>query len=370
MATQAALDVYGFELNLSPEEAQARRACEAKQQKRAAKWETYFKSGKLPPAAKLKKYCREGVPPLYRGWVWEQVSGAAKLQSEHMNSYYEAMVHQGETTSPSAHQIELDLPRTFPLNAWVGSAEGQGALRHVLLAFSVHKPDVGYCQSMNYVAAMLLLCLDLSEERAFWVMVALIDDNGILYHDMYASDLVGTHVEMRSLEELMCKKLPKLYKHLQAQQCEMSIIATDWFLCLFATTLPSETAARVWDALLKEGPKVLFRVALALLKANEATLLQQDNVGLLLREIRQAVTHMHDRDKLMKVAFDGIGSMPMARIENYRQVKQEAVDYEMKRRNARKNLDHALIASPQDSKVMQVEGISGVADKIRSKYGK
>lgn len=74
--------------------------------------------------------------------------------------------------------VVQDLPRTFPANAWVGSAEGQSALRNVLLAFSVHKPDVGYCQSMNYVAAMLLLCLDLSEERAFWVMVALIDDNG------------------------------------------------------------------------------------------------------------------------------------------------------------------------------------------------
>ena len=32
---------------------------------------------------------------------------------------------------------------------------------------------------MNYIAAMLLLCLELSEERAFWVMVALIDDNGM-----------------------------------------------------------------------------------------------------------------------------------------------------------------------------------------------
>lgn len=74
--------------------------------------------------------------------------------------------------------VVQDLPRTFPANAWVGSAEGQSALRNVLLAFSVHKPDVGYCQSMNYLAAMLLLCLDLSEERAFWVMVALIDDNG------------------------------------------------------------------------------------------------------------------------------------------------------------------------------------------------
>ena len=42
------------------------------------------------------------------------------------------------------------------------------------------------------------------------------------------------------LQELMYKKLPKLYKHLQAQQCDMSIIATDWFLCLFVTTLPSE----------------------------------------------------------------------------------------------------------------------------------
>ena len=56
---QAALDVYGFELNLSQEEAQARQACEAKQQKRFAKWESYFKQGKLPPAPKLKKYCRE-----------------------------------------------------------------------------------------------------------------------------------------------------------------------------------------------------------------------------------------------------------------------------------------------------------------------
>ena len=49
----------------------------------------------------------QGVPPTYRSWVWEQVSGAAKLQADHMNNYYEAMVHQGEATSPSARQIDL-----------------------------------------------------------------------------------------------------------------------------------------------------------------------------------------------------------------------------------------------------------------------
>lgn len=39
--------------------------------------------------------------------MWEQISGAAKLQADHMNNYYEAMVHQGEATSPSARQIDL-----------------------------------------------------------------------------------------------------------------------------------------------------------------------------------------------------------------------------------------------------------------------
>lgn len=65
---------------------------------------------------------------------------------------------------------------------------------------------------------------------------------------------------------------------------------------------------------------------------------------------------MHLSCFTLQVAFDGIGSMPMARIENYRQVKQEAVEFEMKRRNARKNLDHALITNPEASKTMQVEG--------------
>ena len=59
MASPTVLDVYGFELGLDGTEDQARRACEAKQQKRAAKWEKCFKTGKLPAASKLKKYCRE-----------------------------------------------------------------------------------------------------------------------------------------------------------------------------------------------------------------------------------------------------------------------------------------------------------------------
>lgn len=42
------------------------------------------------------------------------------------------------------------------------------------------RAQVGYCQSMNYLAAMLLLALGREEESAFWVLVCLIDDGGAL----------------------------------------------------------------------------------------------------------------------------------------------------------------------------------------------
>lgn len=72
-----------------------------------------------------------------------------------------------------------DLARTFPGNAWVALGDGQAALRRVLLAFSAQNPRIGYCQSMNFLAAALLLALDRSEEKAFWVLVCLIDDGGM-----------------------------------------------------------------------------------------------------------------------------------------------------------------------------------------------
>ena len=71
-----------------------------------------------------------------------------------------------------------DLPRTFPSNEWMATADGQAALGRVLLAFSVHRPAIGYCQSMNYIAALLLVAMEKDEENAFWVLVSLIDDGG------------------------------------------------------------------------------------------------------------------------------------------------------------------------------------------------
>jgi hypothetical protein len=38
--------------------------------------------------------------------------------------------------------------------------------------------QVGYCQGLNYLAGMLLLVLQKHEERAFWILVSLLDEGG------------------------------------------------------------------------------------------------------------------------------------------------------------------------------------------------
>ena len=58
---------------------------------------------------------------------------------------------------------------------------------------------------------------------------------------------------------------------------------------------------RMWDALLSEGTKILYRVALALLKTHEDRLMAQDNAGYVQREMKHCSAGMHDRDALMKV---------------------------------------------------------------------
>ena len=48
------------------------------------------------------------------------------------------------------------------------------SLRNILTAYAAHDPVMGYVQSMNFIAAFLLLA-GLAEEDAFWCLVALVD---------------------------------------------------------------------------------------------------------------------------------------------------------------------------------------------------
>lgn len=52
---------------------------------------------------------------------------------------------------------------------------------------------------------------------------------------------------------LIRRLLPRVHKHLQQVGVGPLLYLPEWFLCLFARSLPFPTVLRVWDAFLSEG---------------------------------------------------------------------------------------------------------------------
>lgn len=55
-------------------------------------------------------------------------------------------------------------------------------------------------------------------------------------------------------------------KFQKKQKIEPILYMTEWFLCVFTRTLPWPTLLRIWDMFLCEGIKIVFKVALVVLK--------------------------------------------------------------------------------------------------------
>ncbi|KAL0554308.1 hypothetical protein IC582_008226 [Cucumis melo] len=67
---------------------------------------------------------------------------------------------------------------------------------------------VGYCQGLNYDAALLLLVMK-TEEDAFWMLAVLLEN--VLVSDCYTTNLSRCHVEQRVFKDLLIKKCPRCF---------------------------------------------------------------------------------------------------------------------------------------------------------------
>lgn len=326
--TSQRVDPYGFErpedFNYeSHEEMMAEYV--AVLRRRSAKWSKLLQGGeKVEKNLKVKRYVRKGVPQEHRSQIWLAASGALEQLETHPGLYHTLL--QQKHDPKLEETIRLDIHRTFPDNVlFRSSAEAslQKALYNVLLAYGHHNGDVGYCQGMNFIAGYLIIVTK-DEEKSFWLMDALL---GRILPDYYSAAMLGLKTDQEVLGELVKTKEPAVYRLMQQHNVMWSLVVSRWFICLFIDVLPVETVLRVWDCLFYEGSKILFRVALTLIRHHKPLLLQAQSLPDVCDRFKQ-ITHgvfVEECHSFMQKIFSEPGSLSMATITKLRVTCRERV---------------------------------------------
>ncbi|XP_051808342.1 TBC1 domain family member 2B [Acanthochromis polyacanthus] len=343
--TVSEYDVFGFKTVPEEEEEEEKlvakvRALELKSLSMTdqevsvgVKWENYLTSTMnrdLVRSPELKSLIRCGVPHEHRSQVWRWCVSfhVKKFRDQLAPDYYETLLNMArERPNPASKQIELDLLRTLPNNKHYASPSAGGIqkLRNVLMAFSWRNPDIGYCQGLNRLAAIALLYLD--QEDAFWTLVAIVEV--FMPRDYYTKTLLGSQVDQRVFKDLMSEKLPRLHGHFEQHKVDFSLITFNWFLVVFVDSVVSDILFKVWDAFLFEGPKIIFRFALALFKYKEEEFLKLQDSTAIFKYLRYFTRTILDSRKLMNIAFVDMNPFPMRQIQNRRSFHLEKVRLEL-----------------------------------------
>ncbi|VVC34071.1 Rab-GTPase-TBC domain [Cinara cedri] len=222
-----------------------------------ANWDRYMAKN----FKKVQNRCRKGIPQSIRPRAWLYLTKANKLLQNNEHYYYELCDRTGDRIW--IEDIRKDLHRQFPYHEMFVNQDGTGQkeLFNVLKAYTILKPDVGYCQAQAPIAAFLLM--HLPAEQAFWCFVAICDD---YLSNYYCPGMETLIQDGNILFSLLKEREPHIYKLLRKQSIDPIMYMTEWFLCAFTRTLPWPTLLRFWDVFLFDGVKTLFKMGLILIK--------------------------------------------------------------------------------------------------------
>ncbi|XP_069135910.1 TBC1 domain family member 10A-like [Argopecten irradians] len=208
---------------------------------------------------KIKERCRKGIPPSLRSRAWQYLCGSRFLMENNKGRFENYLQQSGDPKWMD--DIQKDLHRQFPLHEIAHLGWGQEDLFKILKAYTIHNPKDGYCQAQAPIAAVLLM--HMPAEQAFWCLVSICEKYLPGY---FSPGLEAVQVDGDVLFGLVKKTSPAIYKHLKKQDVIPILYMTEWFMCVFTRTLPWSSVLRVWDVFFCEGVKVLFRVALVLIR--------------------------------------------------------------------------------------------------------
>ncbi|XP_044906642.1 TBC1 domain family member 8B isoform X3 [Felis catus] len=207
-----------------------------------------------------------GIPETLRGELWMLFSvvftGAVNEMAANPGYYAEVVEQSLGTCNLATEEIERDLRRSLPEHPAFQSDTGISALRRVLTAYAYRNPKIGYCQAMNILTSVLLLYA--KEEEAFWLLVAVCER---MLPDYFNHRIIGALVDQAVFEELIRDHFPQLTERM-TDMTFFSSVSLSWFLTLFISVLPIESAVNVVDCFFYDGIKAILQLGLAILDYN------------------------------------------------------------------------------------------------------
>jgi USP6 N-terminal-like protein len=222
---------------------------------------------------KLQRRVFKGIPDKLRRSLWLKMLKVEKQMIDN-EGVYSNMLKLGFKYSTEIRQIDNDILRCLRDHEHYRDrySEKQKQLFKVLVAYSMYNMELGYCQGMSTVTAVLLIYLN--EEEAFWALNSLMIDPKFAMHGLY---IIGFPKLMRFLahhDKILTKFLPKVKKFLDKHQMDAVLYSLKWFFVIFIERIPFSLCLRVWDIYFLEGERVLNAMAFTILKLHATKLLK------------------------------------------------------------------------------------------------
>ena len=192
--------------------------------------------------------------------------------------YYKNLIEYCKSMPcPFAHQIDLDLKRTFPNDEKCMTDEFLLKMRNILLCYSIRNNTVGYCQGMNFLVARLLLIIE-NEEEVFWIFVQ-IEEN--LLSLLNYQELTGVIIETTLIETLISYYLPELNLFLKKKDFTITLsnFIHKWIVCLFSQTLRPEMVYTLYDFFFIDGFISMIKMTIFILACIQHEILTKKTFG-------------------------------------------------------------------------------------------
>ena len=182
------------------------------------------------------------------------------------------LINNDEQFKNIHQQINKDINRTFYVDKFK-EGNGKEMLDNILTLVAFIRPEIGYCQGMNFIVGALINFID-DEETCFWIFLHFLENIGL--KDLYLQNMPEYLIKLYQLNYFIKEYFPKMHHHLKTNAINLDIFFSKWILTIFSNFLSFETLYNIWDIFMLDKWKAIFKFSIIIASYMKDDLINMD----------------------------------------------------------------------------------------------